>query len=151
MKTILLAEDNDILRMQFSFLIQDKGYTVFEVKDGQELFNSALNFFNYLEEIVIISDTDMPKMNGPQACKKLIQQFPEYKKTIMIGMSDDQINENSWRGIGIIHSFIYKSTRISDHLYQNNLAELLESRINAITSNPSIYKKDDGTYRRYIL
>ena len=87
MNTILLAEDDENLRKRFKILLENKGFQVFEAKDGEELFNTALNFFYHLDDLVILSDTDMPRMDGYVACQKLIEKFPEYKRAVMIGMS----------------------------------------------------------------
>jgi len=60
MKKILLAEDEDILRMLIMDTLEEKDYIVHEATDGQE----ALDFMEENEYDLLILDYMMPRFTG---------------------------------------------------------------------------------------
>jgi len=59
---VLLAEDETLVRMVASELLEDAGYQVYEARDGQE----ALTILEVRGESVaaLVSDTNMPNLGG---------------------------------------------------------------------------------------
>lgn len=145
--TIILAEDDKNLRFEFKHQLRSKGFKVIEATNGLELYSYAKGLKD-LSSLIIISDTDMPEMQGDEACEQLLKDFPEYKRKIIIGMSDNPNNEEYWENIGIWNSFIFKGRDIDKMLSESNLAKRVISTLNHINSNPQFYKLDNGNYRR---
>ncbi len=140
--TLILAEDDDKIRKSL-FLLLEIEFKVIPVVDGYQLYLAAKNYTGKLEKLIIVSDTDMPELQGDLACKRLLKEDEKYKKVIMIGMSMESDNEKYWKGIGVKDSFINKKPD------QNDLAEIVLNRIRTIIKNPAIYLLKDG-YRRNI-
>ena len=147
---ILLAEDNDELYNRFIMLLNGKGCVVIASKTGEGLYRQVKAYSDRLEELIVVSDTDLPDTNGDQVCRRLLEQDPMYKKLLIFGMSDNPDNERYWEGVGIINSFIYKGTDIASFNSRKNIAELVEARLNEILGNPSVFRLQDGSYRRSV-
>jgi putative two-component system response regulator len=59
-ETILIVEDNDILRDGYQFLLETEGYRVIPARHGKE----ALTQMQYATPDLILSDISMPEMDG---------------------------------------------------------------------------------------
>jgi putative two-component system response regulator len=59
-ETILIVEDNDILRDGYQFLLETEGYRVIPARHGKE----ALQQMQYATPDLILSDISMPEMDG---------------------------------------------------------------------------------------
>ncbi|MFS0647509.1 response regulator transcription factor [Siminovitchia sp. 179-K 8D1 HS] len=66
-KTILIVEDEDILREIMKDYLLNEGYEVFEVVDG----NEALTIFEKHEIHLIILDIMLPELDGWSVCKRI--------------------------------------------------------------------------------
>ena len=81
MKRILAVDDSASMRQMVGFTLKNAGYDVTEAKDGQEALEVAKN----KEFDVIISDVNMPNMDGIELVKNL-RTLPQFKFTpILIG------------------------------------------------------------------
>lgn len=67
MQKILVADDEEDIRLIIKFALEDKGYKVITVSDGAE----AVAIADKEKIDLIILDAAMPKMDGYEACKKL--------------------------------------------------------------------------------
>jgi len=89
--TLLFVEDSDFFRRQVKGFLEDGGYRVVEAKNGQEGW-SILN--QVREEIdVVITDLEMPKMNGFELTQKIrnddrFKNFPVIALTSLAGEDD---------------------------------------------------------------
>ncbi len=70
-KKILLVEDSKMVREMYKEVFEKEGYSVIEAEDGIE---GAEKFFSEIPNIVV-SDIDMPKMNGYQLTR-LLKSLP---------------------------------------------------------------------------
>jgi len=74
MTTILLVDDEDLLREGVREILEMNGFTVIEAADGQE----ALRQFALAEKVdLVISDIVMPNMDGVDFVTKLREMFPD--------------------------------------------------------------------------
>ncbi|WP_078547464.1 response regulator transcription factor [Litchfieldia alkalitelluris] len=80
MAKILLAEDEEVLRMLVVDTLEDEGHTIEEAKDGEE----ALNFILNNEYDLIILDYMMPVYTGLDIIMK-VRELPE-KEAVKIMM-----------------------------------------------------------------
>ncbi len=85
MKTILLVEDEDMLRGLIRQILEIKGYFVLEAGNGVE----ALDILEASEVKMdlILTDVVMPQMNGTELVETLLPQFPNVKVIFMSGFT----------------------------------------------------------------
>ncbi|HOG17637.1 MAG TPA: response regulator [Syntrophales bacterium] len=77
---LLVVDDNPNVRNFLSTAMKLNGHTVDTANDGIDAINLRLN--NRYD--AVITDADMPRMDGFRLCKFMKEQFPE---TRIIGMS----------------------------------------------------------------
>jgi len=78
-KRILLVDDEESARIGLSRLLSNEGFLVDSVSNGFE----ALNYLRQQDVNLIISDINMPEMNGITFLKELNKSFPK-SNVIMI-------------------------------------------------------------------
>ena len=83
MKTILLVEDEDMLRGLIRELLEIKGYLVLEASQGVE----ALELFKKSQEPVdlVLTDVVMPHMSGSELVERLRKERPALRVIFMSG------------------------------------------------------------------
>lgn len=67
METILVVDDNEGMRQLLSIFLQGVNYNVIEAKDGLEGWELAIE----QKPDLILSDIDMPRLNGYELLEKL--------------------------------------------------------------------------------
>jgi two-component system phosphate regulon response regulator PhoB len=82
MAKILLAEDEDVLRMLVVDSLEDEGHDIDEASDGIE----ALDYVKKYEYDLILMDYMMPGMTGLEVIKE-IRQMPEKRKVKILMLS----------------------------------------------------------------
>lgn len=82
-ETILLAEDDKLVRSMTKSFLSDFGYTVIEAENGEE----AVKIFSKNQDDIdlLFFDLIMPKMNGYEACMKIQKLRPGIKALIASG------------------------------------------------------------------
>jgi PAS domain S-box-containing protein len=86
-ETILLAEDDDMVRDMVINVLSDAGYKVIEAVDGED----AVEKFSENAEAVqlLLFDLIMPRMNGKQASDRIRRMQPAVKTIFATGYSPD--------------------------------------------------------------
>jgi len=72
MKKILIVDDEENARASLGKLLSHEGYQVHTARDGQE----ALSYLKQNPVNLIISDINMPQMNGLDFLKVLSHEYP---------------------------------------------------------------------------
>ncbi len=88
-KTILLVEDDEMVRQFTRELLKDSGYQVLCAAnglDGFRLFSERTNPIHLL-----LTDLVMPHMSGPELARRLRRIAPELKVLYMTGYADNDI------------------------------------------------------------
>ena len=87
--TILLAEDEEMVRTLASQVLEMYGYQVLEAANG----GAALLICERHKERIhlLITDVVMPEMSGPELADRLAQLRPKMKVLFMSGYTDDAI------------------------------------------------------------
>lgn len=85
---LLLVDDHQMVRLGLSsyFSIQDDMEVIGEAEDGQEGVNQAIS----LRPDVILMDLVMDGMDGIEATKEILAQWPEAKIIIVTSFIDDE-------------------------------------------------------------
>lgn len=91
-ESILLVEDEEVVRNLVSEILTGYGYNVLEANSGK----AALAICETGAESIqlVLSDVVMPKMSGPELKVKLAELYPEIKVLFMSGYTDGSISES---------------------------------------------------------
>jgi CheY-like chemotaxis protein len=89
---ILLIDDNVLYRLGLADLLKDHGYTISEAGDGQEALEMILDRSKKggIYDL-IISDVDMPLMNGIELADRLVEEDIKVPVIFISGNSHAQL------------------------------------------------------------
>jgi len=105
-RTILLAEDDDMVRSFVCSILQRHNYRVLTAEDGAEAL--ALAEQVGLQGIdLVLTDIDMPVLNGIQLVRRLKKLRPELKILFMTGDPGEHSGEPRSEGAVIEKPFAY--------------------------------------------
>lgn len=90
-KSILLAEDSKAMRELVVAVLEDAGYSVTSFEDGL----GAVTFARNHTVDLVITDINMPKMNGDQVVQNLRRKVNYAKVPILILTSIDSEEEKA--------------------------------------------------------
>ncbi|MGG0738958.1 response regulator transcription factor [Niallia taxi] len=91
MKRILLAEDEDVLRMLIVDTLEDEDYTVDEAPDGEE----ALQLIEKHDYDLVILDYMMPIMTGLEVIQKVrANDAKKHLKILMLSAKNQASEQN---------------------------------------------------------
>lgn len=93
MKRILLAEDEDILRMLIVDTLEDENYIIDEAEDGQE----ALHYINENKYDLIILDYMMPVFTGLEVIEQVRANRQDVKILMLSAKSQLSDQEKALR------------------------------------------------------
>jgi two-component system cell cycle sensor histidine kinase/response regulator CckA len=85
--TILLVEDEDVLRTFNARGLRSRGYTVVEAGNGVEALEELAKQGGKVD--LVVSDVVMPEMDGPTLMKELKQRDPDIKIIFVSGYAED--------------------------------------------------------------
>src|SRR5690606_20757274 len=91
--TILVVDDSASIRQLVGLTLKGAGYTVIEAVDGRD----ALNKLNGQKVNLVISDVNMPNMEGINYVKEMNQK-PNYKFTPVIMLNTEGAEEKKREG-----------------------------------------------------
>ena len=83
MKTILLVEDEDMLRGLIREMLEIKGYQVLEACQGMEALSLLQERGGFVD--LILTDVVMPHMSGSELVERLRKDRPDLKVIFMSG------------------------------------------------------------------
>lgn len=97
--TVLLVEDDEIMRNLTRQMLEEHGYSVVEAEDGK----SALELLgsNHAAVDLTLTDVVMRGMSGPELVLRLIESHPEMRIVYMSGYTGELIAENEPLRAGI--------------------------------------------------
>jgi CheY-like chemotaxis protein len=97
--TILIVEDDEIMRGLTRQLLQEHGYTVVEADDGKSALEWAESHPDQVD--LLLTDVVMRRMSGPELGKRLPVSHPTLKVVYMSGYTGELIAEQDILGRGI--------------------------------------------------
>ena len=81
--TILLAEDTRDVRLLMVSVLRQKGYQVLDAPDGLSALEIAERYPGSID--LVITDVNMPRLDGPGLCHRLKQLRPGIKTLLVSG------------------------------------------------------------------
>ena len=88
-ESILLVEDEDVVRELAHRILRDCGYRVLEARKGEEALMLAELHEGPIH--LLLTDVVMPEMSGRQLAENLTPMRPDIKILYMSGYTDDTI------------------------------------------------------------
>jgi CheY-like chemotaxis protein len=88
-ETILLVEDDEMVRTLVRETMESSGYRVLEAPDPLEARSIAANSQSAIQ--LLITDVVMPKASGPELARELLAVYPGLKVLYMSGHTDRAI------------------------------------------------------------
>ncbi len=92
MKRILIADDQRHVIRVMSQALERQGYQVEGVPNGEV----ALQRIREQQPDVLITDIQMPRMNGEELCKQIQQEMPERGFLIFVITSRTELEHREW-------------------------------------------------------
>jgi CheY-like chemotaxis protein len=80
---ILVAEDEAVVRNLLRLMLSKEGYAVLTANDGREALEICKRFKDPIH--LLLTDLNMPRMNGLQLAERVREQRPGIKIMIMSG------------------------------------------------------------------
>lgn len=121
-ETILLAEDNDVVRALSREVLETCGYTVIEAVDGVEAL--AILEARGEEIALLITDVIMPRIGGRELAEKAAELRPDLPVLFSSGYTDDAIVRNGVLDTNL--NFVQKPFNVDD--VARKVRDLLDAR-----------------------
>ena len=87
--TVLMVEDEEMIRELARGALARCGHTVLTAKDGEEALAAATRFDDKID--LLITDVVVPKLDGPQLAEKLTAAMPDLKVLFISGYVDREM------------------------------------------------------------
>jgi two-component system cell cycle sensor histidine kinase/response regulator CckA len=90
MATVLVVEDDDAVRDLTVMILKQKGYDVLPASNGLE---ALMVYSSYHQKIdLVLTDVDMPQMNGVELAVRIHTSDPAKKILLMSGRAGEDLN-----------------------------------------------------------
>ncbi len=96
---VLVVEDEDLLRQVIVKLLKERGYSVFEAKDGIEAVDLFMK--NQKSIDVVFSDMGLPKLGGWEACVTMREIKPDVRILLASGFVEPHVKSEIDSAVGI--------------------------------------------------
>ncbi len=93
MAKILVVDDSVSMQKMVTLTLKTAGYEVVEASDGSQ----ALSIAQKETVDLVLSDVNMPNMNGIELCQK-IRQLPSYKFTPFLMLTTESAGDVKMKG-----------------------------------------------------
>lgn len=90
---ILVADDEALVRNLVTMLMQQEGHLVLSAADGHEGLQLSRQYPGPID--LVITDAQMPRLNGTDLCAHLLQERPGIKVLVMSGEDMGEIISNN--------------------------------------------------------
>jgi PAS domain S-box-containing protein len=87
--TVLIVEDEDLLRNMICEFLTRAGYTVLEAGNGAEAMAALERFGRPID--ILVTDVILPKIRGPELAQKLLEKFPDLKVVYISGYTGSSL------------------------------------------------------------
>ena len=90
--TILLVEDDPIMRRLTQQMLQEQGYSVIEAQDGKSALEIIASHPGSIA--LVLTDVVMPGVSGPELVLRLMDSHPETRFIYMSGYTGELVAEH---------------------------------------------------------
>jgi signal transduction histidine kinase len=91
-ETVLVAEDEQMVRVLIRKVLEQAGYTVLLAASGEEALHLAERYDGPIH--LLVSDVVMPGMNGRELMRRLVGRRPAVKVLYLSGYSDEAVERH---------------------------------------------------------
>ncbi len=91
-ETILLVEDEEDLRELLAAVLHDQGYAILVARDGLEALERYRRHRGDIQ--LVITDMDLPKINGAAVCQAILSSDPETKIILISGFLETALKNS---------------------------------------------------------
>lgn len=112
MKTVLLIEDDELLKSGLQEVLETEGFRVVGAADGLE----ALTWISEIKVDLVITDLMMPGMNGAELIHRLTKTHPQLPVIVASGAIDvivELMGQDSFNALGI-RATLMKPFKLAD-------------------------------------
>lgn len=131
MKTILLVDDETMILRVMRTALEKAGYRVMTASDGVE----ALETIREHHPDILVTDIEMPRMNGQELCEEIRRSIPDREFPIFISTSLTAVEHREWSRQ--IPKLVFLEKPISIRKLRTAIDEFLQQN-DTISSCPSI-------------
>ncbi|MGC8874422.1 MAG: PAS domain S-box protein [Chloroflexia bacterium] len=103
-ETVLVVEDNEMVRTLACRVLREQGYTVLEAKESAQALELARKYGGYIH--LLLTDVVMPQMSGRLLSETLQQTYPGMQTLYMSGYTDNVVVQHGILEPGV--AFIQK-------------------------------------------
>lgn len=96
-KTILVVEDDDIVRDLVREILKQKGHNILTARNGGDALQLARQYEGKID--LLITDMVMRRIDGIMLSKKMLSILPDIKVMLMSGYGNDVVKEEELRDI----------------------------------------------------
>ena len=86
LRTILVVDDDELMRKTISRILSHSGYQPIEAHDGLQAYECVRRFRTSLQ--LVITDIRMPRMSGAELTQRLRNEYPDVKILCVSGYTD---------------------------------------------------------------
>jgi two-component system, cell cycle sensor histidine kinase and response regulator CckA len=131
-ETVLVAEDEEIVRELVCDVLEQQGYRVLCAANGREALELAKNFHDEID--LLITDVVMPQMNGQELAETLSYLRPEMKVLFVSGYSDTDLGDHGM----LDPRFELLQKPFAPHELSRKIREIMGQRTEADTSRGTL-------------
>ncbi|MGO9953167.1 MAG: cache domain-containing protein [Dissulfurispiraceae bacterium] len=135
-ETILVAEDDENIRLLSQTILTQNGYEVISAKDGEDAVNKFIDHKNEIQLVII--DMIMPRKSGKEAYDEIKTFRPYIKVLFSSGYTGDRIDNSILRNEDC--SFINKPVSPNDLL--RKVRELLDDNMGQPPKDTAVTVRD---------
>ena len=88
-ETVLLVEDEEMVRNLVRLVLRQNGYRVMEAGNGAEALRLSEEHAGAID--FMVADVVMPQMSGPELARRLAPQRPQMKVLYISGYTDEEV------------------------------------------------------------
>jgi CheY-like chemotaxis protein len=99
-ETVLIVEDEALVRDVTRAMLTRRGYRVLVAKDGEHALAVAANHMGVID--LLLTDVIMPRANGRRVAEQLRMMRPELRVVYMSGYTEDAIVHHGVLEAGIV-------------------------------------------------
>lgn len=98
--TVLVVEDDAVMRRLTRKMLEEHGYQVIEAQDGNAALRAAASADGKID--LTLTDVVMKGMTGPELVLKLIESFPQMKVVYMSGYTGELVTNQPGNGLRLL-------------------------------------------------